>query len=218
MKPELISFNLCPFVQRSLIVLLEKGADFDITYIDLADPPDWFEDVSPMGKVPVLKVGDTVLFESAVIMEYLDEVNPPSLQPSDPLTKAQNRAWVEFGSDLLFAQYRMSMAADKEAFEKERSTLRLELERLENQVSGPYFNGSEFRLIDAAFAPFFLRMELMERWHPTGLLGELPRLTKWRQALLSRDSTRQSLPDDFETALRAHIRANEGYGARVYGD
>ena len=72
-RPELISFKLCPFVQRSVIVLLEKEAPFDITYIDLSNPPDWFKAISPMGKVPVLKVDDTVLFESAVIMEYLDE-------------------------------------------------------------------------------------------------------------------------------------------------
>jgi glutathione S-transferase len=217
MKPELISFKLCPFVQRSLIVLLEKEADYDITYVNPADPPEWFAEVSPLGKVPVLKVGDAVLFESAVIMEYLDEVNPPSLQPADPLEKAQNRAWVEFCSDLLFRQYRMSMAADEATFEKERAGLRTELERLEKQVTGPYFNGSEFRLVDAAFAPFFLRIDLLEQWHPTGLLDGLPVLAEWQQALLARKSTRNAVPEGFEQMLRGYIGSQEGFGAKAYG-
>lgn len=63
---ELVSFELCPFVQRSVITLNEKGVPFDIRYISLKDKPDWFLDISPLGKVPVLIVDEgTVLFESA---------------------------------------------------------------------------------------------------------------------------------------------------------
>ena len=91
-KLELISFKLCPFVQRAVIVLKHKNIDFDITYIDLNDQPDWFKAISPLGQVPLLKVGGEVLFESTVIQEYVDEVTPPSIQPADPLVKAKNRA------------------------------------------------------------------------------------------------------------------------------
>lgn len=217
MKPELVSFNLCPFVQRSLIVLLEKEAEFDITYIDLSNPPEWFSEISPLGKVPVLRVGETVLFESAVIMEYLDEVNPPSLQLADPLAKAQNRAWVEFCSELLFVQHRMSMATDEAAYEKEWAALRRELERLDEQVEGPYFNGPEFRLIDAAFAPFFMRIDLLEQWHPTGLLDGLAGLGMWSDMMLPRPSVQQSVPDGFEEMLRSYLGRQEGFGPALYG-
>ncbi|NOX75910.1 MAG: glutathione S-transferase family protein [Gammaproteobacteria bacterium] len=91
MKPELISFNICPYVERSVITLAEKGVDFDITYIDVYDPPVWFRDISPLGKVPVLRYGDAVIFESAIINEFLDEITPPPLHPTDPLTRAQHR-------------------------------------------------------------------------------------------------------------------------------
>ncbi|MBT7766569.1 MAG: glutathione S-transferase family protein, partial [Bdellovibrionales bacterium] len=53
---ELISFKLCPFVQRAVIVLKEHQLDYDINYINLADPPSWFREISPTGKVPLLKV------------------------------------------------------------------------------------------------------------------------------------------------------------------
>ena len=66
---ELISFKLCPFVQRAAIILLFKKIPFRTSYIDLANPPDWFRAISPFGKVPVLRLDETtVLFESSVII------------------------------------------------------------------------------------------------------------------------------------------------------
>ncbi len=217
MKPELVSFKLCPFVQRSVIVLLEKGVPFDITYINLKEPPEWFKAISPLGKVPLLKVGDTVLFESAVIMEYLDEVNPPSLHPADPLRKAHNRAWIEFASGLLAGQYMLTMAAkDEAAFNTQRDELRARLMQLEQQITAPLFNGSDFALVDAAFAPFFMRLKLLEGWQPLGLLQGLPKVTQWARQLLERPAVQQSVVAEFAELYRNHIQGMGGYGARVF--
>ena len=109
-KPRLISFKVCPFVQRSVILLKEKGVDYDIEFIDVYDPPAWFVELSPTGKVPVLQVGDKVLFESAVISEYLDEVYPPSLHPADSLEKAQNRVWIEYTTPMYTGTFNLLMA------------------------------------------------------------------------------------------------------------
>ena len=90
MELELISFKLCPFVQRSVITLLYRDVPHRTTYIDLDEPPVWFAKISPFGKVPVLRVdGDSVLFESAVINEFIDEASPGSMQPEDPLRRTQ---------------------------------------------------------------------------------------------------------------------------------
>ncbi|MEE8212846.1 MAG: glutathione S-transferase family protein, partial [Acidiferrobacterales bacterium] len=93
----LISFELCPYVQRCVMTLLEKGVAHDIDYVDLSDRPDWFVELSPLGKVPVLEVtrddgSKVVLFESVVINEYLDEVTEGSMLPADPLDRAHSRA------------------------------------------------------------------------------------------------------------------------------
>lgn len=216
MKPQLISFKLCPFVQRSVIVLQEKGVDYDISYIDLKNPPDWFKAISPFGKVPVLKVDDTVLFESAVIMEYLDEVNPPSLHPADPLRKAHNRAWIEFASSLLMGQFNMVMSKDEEGFNNEQAGLRDKLKQLEAQLTGPYFNGAEFALIDAAFAPYFMRLAYLESWSPMGLMDATPKVKAWSEQLLSRPAVQNSVVTEFEELYRKFIAASEGYGASVF--
>ena len=73
---KLISLVTCPYVQRSLITLEEKGVAYEVVHVDLQNKPPWFLALSPTGRVPVLLVREgereTVLFESAVINEYLD--------------------------------------------------------------------------------------------------------------------------------------------------
>ncbi|MBT8437426.1 MAG: glutathione S-transferase family protein, partial [Gammaproteobacteria bacterium] len=156
MSLQLISFKTCPFVQRAVITLKHKNIDFDISYIDLADPPDWFLEISPLEKVPVLKVDDEILFESAVINEYLDEITGGDLQPKEPLARAKNRAWIEFASNMLGNLYMMKMSKDEENYKKYRHRLVSQLERVEKRLGdGPWFNGAEFSLADTAFAPFF---------------------------------------------------------------
>jgi len=216
-KPELISFKLCPFVQRSVIVLQEKGVDYDITYIDLKNPPDWFKEISPLGKVPVLRVGEAVVFESAVIMEYLDEVNPPSLHPADPLRKAHNRAWIEFASTLFFCQFNMVMAPDQVACEGAEQELREKLAAVNEQLVGPYFNGEDFCLIDAAYAPLFMRLAYLEQWSPMGVLEGMPKMQQWSEKLLGRPAVQQSVVENLDELYRGHITASGGYGAQRFG-
>ena len=138
MSLHLISFKTCPFVQRAVITLKHKNIDFDITYIDLADPPDWFLELSPLGKVPVLKVDDEVLFESAVINEYLDEITGGELQPRDPLARAKNRAWIEFASNMLGNLYMMKMSKDEERYHKYRDLLVAQFQRVEKRLGEIY--------------------------------------------------------------------------------
>ena len=59
-----------------------KNVEFEVTYVNLREKPDWFLEISPHGKVPVLKVDDEILFESNAIAEYLDEVIEPKLHPA----------------------------------------------------------------------------------------------------------------------------------------
>ena len=215
-KIELISFKLCPFVQRSVITLLEKNIPFDITYIELDDKPDWFLKISPLGKVPVLRINDdNILFESAVINEYLDEITPPSLHPKDLFAKAQNRAWIEFGSNLLMTSYRLKTAQDEDSLEKERSLLTTQLKQLEEQVDGKnFFNGDHFSLVDSAYAPVFRWIDLLDRNFNTGLLEHVPGLKNWSEHLLQRPSVKGSVVEDFEERVLQRQKGGNSILAR----
>lgn len=217
MKLELVSFKICPFVQRSVIVLLEKNIPFDIKYINLKDPPDWFLKLSPLGKVPILKVDDTVLYESAVIVEYLDEVHPPSLHPADPLHKALNRAWIEYASNLNMDQHGMLTAKDKTEYEEKMQKLRDDLKTLEQKLSnGPYFNGEQFCLVDAAYAPALMRFNLINNFYDFKLLDGHEKVLRWQSNLLQRTSVKNSVVPEFEELYVNFIKSANGYVARLF--
>ena len=214
----LISFALCPYVQRAAIVLAEKGVPFERVNIDLANKPDWFLKLSPLGKVPVLVVEqdgrERVLFESAVIAEYLDETIAPQLHPADPLEKAQHRAWIEFASALLADIYGYYTAADEQAFLQKREAIAAKLSRIEEQLGeGPYFAGGRFGLVDAAFAPAFRYFELFDRITGPELFEGKPKLQAYRKALAERASVRGAVTPTYLDELRDFIRARGSYMA-----
>jgi len=213
-KLELISFKLCPFVQRAVIVLKEKGIDFDLTYIDVYNPPEWFKAISPFGKVPLLKIDDAVLFESAVIMEYLDEAFSPKLHPDNLIDKAQQRGWMEFASDLLANTYQLLIAKTEETFTEQYNAMQGKLARLETVLDGtPYFSGAEFRLIDAAFAPFFMRIDFVSHCRPLqAIYHNTPKVASWRDQLLARESVQASVVPELGDLYRNNfVRKNEGH-------
>ncbi len=89
----IVGHALCPYVQRVVIVMLERNIAFDRTDIDLDNKPEWLNGISPNGQVPVLQVDhDGWLFESGVIAQYLDQVSGNHLLPPDPLDRARHRA------------------------------------------------------------------------------------------------------------------------------
>ncbi|MFT5705908.1 MAG: glutathione S-transferase [Oceanospirillaceae bacterium] len=196
---ELISFNLCPFVQRSVITLLNKGIDFKITYIELADKPDWFLKISPMGKVPVLRYGDEVLFESAAINEFIDEITPNSLMPTSPLLRAKDRSWIEYASQITMDQYSLSVANNEEDYQTRRDILQARLQKLEQQLSGSlFFNSDHFSLVDAALTPVFTRLEIIAQRFNKNLMADFPKLRKLAANYLTQTYVEKSVIDDFE--------------------
>ena len=212
MSLHLISFKTCPFVQRAVITLKHKNIDFDITYIDLADPPDWFLEISPLGKVPVLKVDDEILFESAVINEYLDEITGGDLQPKEPLARAKNRAWIEFASNMLGNLYMMKMSKDEERYTRYRDLLVNQLHRVEKNLGdGPWFNGEAFSLADTAFAPLF-RQDSVAGGKLSVIDPEtMPRVSAWAERLLALPEVRDSVVDEFEDLYLAAMEKNGSY-------
>jgi len=203
-KLTLVSHALCPYVQRAAIVLREKGLAFERSDIDLAHKPAWFLEMSPLGKTPVLLVGEQPIFESAVICEYLDETLLPALHPADPLQRARHRAWMEFGSAVLNNIAAFYNAGDASALTARAAELRQRFEQLEGAlVEGPYFAGSRFSLVDAVFGPVFRYFDVFDTIADFGWWAGLPRLQAWRQALAARPSVRLAV--NVGHAQRLHL-------------
>ena len=209
---QLVSHVLCPYVQRAAIVLLEKGIEFERRDIDLAHKPAWFVDISPLGKTPVLLAGGAAVFESAVICEYLDDTTLPRLHPADPLTRARHRAWMEFGSETLNTIAGFYNAADDVLLTRKAREMHAKFARLEQVLegmpnAGPYFNGTEFCMVDAVFAPVFRYFEVFERIGEFGFFDGLSRVNAWRVSLAARPSVRAAARPDYAERLLKFLLA-----------
>lgn len=217
-KLTLISHHLCPYVQRAAIALAEKGVPFERRYVDLAAKPDWFLAISPLGKVPLLIVSQddgtqAVLFESAVICEYLEETQPgAALHPADPLARARHRGWIEFGSSILSDLWGFETAKDAEAYEAKRKALTDKFARVEAELGeGPFFAGASFSLVDAVFAPIFRYFDVFDTIAPTGVFDRYPRVTAWRNALAKRQSVREAVTDDYTERLKVFLKNHDAW-------
>jgi glutathione S-transferase len=204
---ELISNHLCPFTQRAAIQLAEKGAAYEHVYIDLADKPAWFSRISPLGKVPILRMGDDTLFESTVICEFLEETVPgQSLHPADPLAKARHRTWIEFASAIIADIFGFYTAPDAPAFERKKGDLRAKFSRLDGHLgAGPYFAGKNFYLVDAAFAPIFRLFDTFDQISDFKIFDGTRRIRAYRTALAERQSVQQAVVADYARRFEDYL-------------
>lgn len=200
---ELVSHPLCPYVQRAAIVLAEKGVKFSRRDVDLNDKPAWFLALSPLAKVPLLRIERGVLFESAVITEYLDETLAPRLHPVDAFERARHRAWIEFASALLNDIARFYNAADARQLDAQHQALRRRFEQLEDELGdGPWFAG-------AAFAPVLRYWQVFEQLADFATFAGLVKVERWRRALALRPSVCAAAPADYAERLCQFIERRD---------
>ena len=199
-----------------MILLRAKDVDFEVTYIDLSDKPDWFLKISPHGKVPVLSVDDEPLFESNAIAEYLDDVVAPPKHPGDAFKRAHNRAWTDFVPDFSKG-INIYYTKTKEAMEEKLAAAPVFLQKLEDAIArergneGPYFNGPELCLVDAAYAPFLQRLLMVEQFTQTNMLREFPLVQAWAEALVANDSVKGSVADSFNDMFYTNLKNRDFY-------
>jgi glutathione S-transferase len=214
---KLISHTLCPYVQRAVIALNEKGVPFERIDIDLASKPDWFLKISPLSKVPVLSVGsdggEVALFESNVICEYIEDTQVGAkLHPQDPLQRAQHRAWMEFGSAILGDLWGLETTTDANIFESKRQAVVAKFARIEAALgAGPFFAGENFSLVDAVFAPIFRYFAVFDEFIDLAVFAKTPKLRKWRTELAKRPSVQAAVEPDYPELLRAFLIRHDAH-------
>ncbi len=216
-KLTLISHHLCPYVQRAAIPLLENNVPFERRNIDLANKPDWFLKLSPLGKVPILVVDDdVVLFESSVIAQYVAETTGGGLLSSDPLEKYGQLAWMEFASQVIAGIGRLYSADSRSAVDSARSNLQDKFQRLEQSLgAGPWFANAQFTLVDAAFAPAFRYFDILEDLTGFDFFAETPKVARWRNALSERPAVKGAVSEDYPERLLDFLANRDSLIGRI---
>ncbi len=171
----LYSAEICPYAQRTRIVLHEKSIAHEVVEIDLDDKPEWLGELTPTRRVPVIRHDDFVLWESATVNEYLDGTFAgTALRPGDERGRAVMRNEIRhFDSVFLPTLYKLlfEQDADEQARLREQTERGFEFleQRLEAiQGGGPYWLGAQMSLADASMWPFFERLGVFEHYRKLG--------------------------------------------------
>lgn len=217
---ELYSYAACPFAQRTRMALIEKNLAFQLIEVDVASPPPGFREISPYGKVPLLRHGGGTIYESTIINQYLDEVFPERpLMPGTPLERAQARIWMDYCDTRFLPAAHRLLAESADEGRRAGNVARLtevlrfiESEGLRRLGAGPYFFGGQVTLTDLQFAPFFERFGVYEQLGGAEWPADCTRLRAWLDAMRARDSFQSTA-----RPIEYHIEARRRMLERVAG-
>lgn len=213
---KIVSFKICPFVQRVTALLEAKKIPYEIEFISLSDKPQWFLDISPNGQVPVLITdGGQALFESDAIVEYLEEAYPPLQRNVSPEEKATNRAWSYLASKNYLVQCGAQRSADADILTERTSRLGKAFDRMEKQLGDtPYFSGNEIGMVDIAWLVLLHRACIIEQRSGYDFIGNRPKLKAWQDTLMRTGLPAKSVDKDFVEAFSDFYLSDQTYLGR----
>ena len=213
---ELFSYEACPYAQRTRMMMIEKGIPYSLTEVDLYNKPDWWKELSPHGKVPLIRHGDDIVYESRIINEYLEEIFPdPPLLPDTPMQRAKARIWIDYCDSYLMPvlhkliEDRRDENKQKENREAVAEKLRfIEREGVKKLGNGPYFMGESLTLVDLQYMPFIERFPCYEELWGAYIPDECSLLKNWIEVMQDRDSHKQTV-SSFEFHMERYNRYDQ---------
>ena len=209
---KIVSFKICPFVQRVTALLEAKKLPYEIEYIQLSDKPQWFLDISPTGQVPLLITeSGTALFESDAIVEYIEDVSEPLELGITAEQRAIDRAWSYQGAKHYLAQCSTMRSADEATLHERLGNLKKAFARAEQKISAPFFKGEQISNVDIAWLPLLHRANIIKEHSCFDMLDGLPKVQAWQQALMDTGLAEKSVAEDFEAAFTDFYLSGQTY-------
>ena len=185
---KLYSSQSCPYAHRTRIVLSEKGIPYDLIEVNLKSKPEDLLRQNPYGKLPVLIDGDGIIYESAIVNEYLEEKFPETrLMPRDHLLRAKARVWIDFMNTRVHpaaADFTRNREPDKA-----QERMKQHLTTLNEEMAGRKYLVGDYSLADVTFIPFYTRRER----YGVVIDDTYPNLKRWGEDLIARPQVAPTL-------------------------
>ncbi|XP_058204724.1 glutathione S-transferase DHAR2-like [Rhododendron vialii] len=178
----------CPFSQRVLLTLEEKKVPYKMHLINVSEKPQWFLEVNPEGKVPVIKFDDKCIPDSDVIVGLIEEkyLNPP-LSPPPEVASVGSKIFPSF----------VKFLKSKDPNDGSEQALLDELKALDEHLKahGPYVNGENICAVDLSLAPKLFHLDVvLEHFKGWKVPESLTHIHKYMKLLFSRDSFKKTEP------------------------
>ncbi|MGF1728395.1 glutathione S-transferase family protein [Photobacterium kasasachensis] len=212
---KVISFKICPFVQRVTAALEAKHIPYEIEYISLKDKPQWFLDLAPNGQVPVMVTeSGTALFESDAIIEYIEDEFGPIEEGVTNEQRALDRAWSYLGSKNYLVQCGTMSSKDKATFEERVERFTKAFAKVEAHLSGEtkFFKSDALSNVDLAWLPLLHRAAIIKKHTDFDFLCGLPKTQTWQSALLETGLADKTVSADFEELFTDFYLSNTYLG------
>ncbi|XP_061371525.1 glutathione S-transferase 3-like [Gastrolobium bilobum] len=199
------------FGMRVRIALAEKGVKYEYKEEDLRNKSPLLLQMNPVHKkIPVLIHNGKPICESAIIVQYIDEVwnHNPSLMPSDPYQKAQARFWVDYIDKKVYDTWRKMWLSKGEEHEAGKNELISIFKLLEETLGDkPFYGGDTFGFVDVGLIPFYSWFYTYETFGNFKMEAECPSLMAWVKRCMQRETVSNTLPDgkkvyDFVLAIQ----------------
>ena len=196
---KLIVSDHCPFSMRCILVLMEKNINFDLEVVDLTRKDEFLHKLSPYARVPVLVHSGRSIYESSVINEYLEDINPePALLPESAYARANARFWIDYcNTRFMPAYFNLLKSGPGQARDRLRAELLESLGVIEQAglsqqgCQDPYWLGETPGLVDFTFWPFFERFADVEVYRDVEIPANLKHLNAWLGQMRTRSSVRK---------------------------
>ncbi|KAK7726336.1 hypothetical protein SLS57_003422 [Botryosphaeria dothidea] len=204
----------CPFVQRVWVVLEEKRIPFQYVEVNPYHKPESLLKLNPRGLVPTLEYDGKPLYESTIVIDFLEEAYPdhgPQLHPKDPYEKARQRIWIDYVTSRIIPAYHRFLQFQTEdggadGFEKVKQEYLNSLREWikEADPEGPFFGGREPGMVDLSFAPWVIRNWVFDEFKggsgipKEGEAGDDDIWKRWRkfaEAIEDRKSIKETTSD-----------------------
>ncbi|KAJ4726588.1 putative Glutathione s-transferase [Melia azedarach] len=202
MADEVVLLDFWPsmFGLRVRIALAEKGVKYEFKEEDLRNKSPLLLQTNPIyKKIPVLIHNGKPVCESAIIVQYIDEVwkDKAPLLPSDPYERAQARFWVDFIDKKIYEASRKVWTTKGEEQEAGKKEFIETLKTLEGQLGDkPYFVGEKFGFVDLCFIPFYCWFYSYETFGKFSIEAECPKLIAWAKRCVQKETVSNALPDE----------------------
>lgn len=207
----IISFKICPFVQRVTAALEAKHIPYEVDYISLSDKPQWFLDLAPNGQVPVLVTEDgQPLFESDAIIEYIEDEYGPLETGVTNTQRALDRAWSYLGSKNYLVQCGAMSSKDQQTFEDRSQRLISAFAKVEGQLSvnNRFFKSDQLSNVDIAWLPLLHRAAIVKKYTDHDFLRGMPKVQAWQYEVLAAADINKTVCENFEAIFKEFYLTN----------
>ncbi|WP_434360958.1 glutathione S-transferase family protein [Parasalinivibrio latis] len=208
---KVVSFKICPFVQRVTAALEAKKIPYKIEFISLKDKPDWFLDVSPNGQVPLLITeSGAALFESDAIIEFIEDEYGPLEHGVTNEQRALDRAWSYLATKNYMTQCGTMSSKGQETFNQRLERLDTVFAKAERKLTGKtkFFKSDKLSNVDIAWLPLLHRAAIIKQQTTFDFLCGKPKMQAWQRALLASGLGHMSVAEDFEDAFNEFYLRN----------